>query len=62
MEDIKVRYLKIREASRITGEKPDAIRYHIRVGNIEYKRLPSGGILVYVDQNGNLVYKGVVNA
>lgn len=62
MEDIKVRYLKVKEASRVTGEKPDAIRYHIRVGNIQYKRLPSGGILVHVDQNGNLVYKEVANA
>lgn len=61
MEATNIRYLKVREAARITGLKVDSIRYQIKVGNIEYKRLPSGAIRVYVDQNANLVYKEVVN-
>lgn len=62
MKELDIRYVKIKEAVRITGESGWNIRYGIRAGNIEHKKLPSGGIRVGVLSNGQLVYKEVVNA
>lgn len=57
-----VRYVRIKDAVRITGEKENSLRYMIRVKNIKYRRLPSGGLLVGLDDNSQLVYEEVSNA
>lgn len=56
-----VRYVRIKEASRITGEKDSSLRHMIRVKNIKYRRLPSGGLLVALDDRGQLVYEEVIS-
>lgn len=60
--EVTYRYVKIREASRITGIKAYTIRYSLNQGYI--KGIKTGGKqwVVAVDSTGGLVYKGVTNA
>jgi len=56
-----IRHLKVSEASRVTGIDSERIRYLFKKDSIEGIRLNTGGIMIKVTSNGDLIYKGVVN-
>jgi hypothetical protein len=61
IEKTDIRYLEIREATQITGISGGRLRYYLRNGYIDGKRLGKLKWLVGVTGGSNLIYKEVVN-
>lgn len=59
LEKTDIRYLEIRETARLTGISGGRLRYYLRNGYIDGKKLGKQKWLVGVTGGSNLVYKEV---